>query len=136
MNKIILVTIMLLLFVGVFADTYIPAGSVSGTWTIENSPYHIQGDIVVQERENLVIEPGVIIYFDDSKLTVRGKINAIGTSRSKILFTAALVGRESWKGIILESAYDSNFESVIIEKVLNNPALSIINSNDISVRKS
>jgi hypothetical protein len=48
-----------------FAQTHIPYGDVSGTWTIEGSPYIIDGHISVPIDSTLVIEPGVNIFFPE-----------------------------------------------------------------------
>ncbi|OGP66167.1 MAG: hypothetical protein A2169_14035, partial [Deltaproteobacteria bacterium RBG_13_47_9] len=39
--------------------TSIAAGNVSGTWTLANSPYHINGEITIPNDSTLTIEPGV-----------------------------------------------------------------------------
>nr|MBC8385923.1 hypothetical protein [Candidatus Cloacimonadota bacterium] len=44
-----------------FAETIIQPGEVSGTWTFENSPYLIEGEITVPDGETLNIEPGVLV---------------------------------------------------------------------------
>jgi len=43
--------------------TEIEEGDVSGTWTDANSPYFISGDIEIPEDDELVIEPGVKVFF-------------------------------------------------------------------------
>lgn len=45
------------------AQTVIPAGNVSGSWTFANTPYHIYGEITIPNGETLTIEPGVDVIF-------------------------------------------------------------------------
>jgi len=73
---------------------------VSGTWTIDNSPYTVIGKAVIPAGSTLSIEPGVDVkfktgsintvssaYFDKGMLQVNGKLEAIGTSESAITFS-------------------------------------------------
>jgi len=74
---------------------------VSGTWTIVNSPYNINGLATVPPGDTLIIDPGVEIRFktgddnefwgDDSVdvglLYVKGMLIAEGTSSQRITFT-------------------------------------------------
>ena len=71
--------------------TEIPAGEVSGTWTQAESPYFISGDISVQENGDLVIEPGVQVFFvGQYGMTIgeKARLVAEGTANSPIEFTA------------------------------------------------
>ena len=53
------------------AQTSIPAGTVSGTWTLAGSPYNIQGAIQIPNGDSLIIQPGVSVVFHDTyKLAV------------------------------------------------------------------
>ena len=66
----------------------LPADTIT-TWTLANSPYHVQGEITVPDDASLVIEPGVSVYFDEqSELIVRGTLTAQGTEHRRIRFTA------------------------------------------------
>ncbi len=102
-----------------YSQTTVPAGNVSGVWTAANSPYHVQGTIVIQDGQNLIIEPGTLIEFHPSAdLWVRGQITAIADSLTPIIFTAQNIG-SGWRGIIFDSvniASDSSiFEYCTIE---------------------
>ena len=71
-----------------FAQTHIPAGNVSGTWTTSGSPYLIEGEISITAGQTLTIEPGVLVEFQDHyKLNVQGNIQAVGTQNDSICFT-------------------------------------------------
>jgi hypothetical protein len=70
------------------AQTVIPPGDVSGTWTLSGSPYEIQGEINIPFLETLTIEPGVLVEFQGHyKLNVQGRLLAVGTETDTIVFT-------------------------------------------------
>ncbi len=98
----------------VLAATSVPGGEVSGTWTLANSPYLIDGDITVPAGETLSIEAGVEVIFQSwYKLTVNGNLNAVGTEADPILFTAT----NKWLGIRFVDAPDgSQLTHAIIER--------------------
>ena len=71
--------------------TEIPAGEVSGTWTQDESPYYISGDIAVSQDDKLVIEPGVQVFFMGPYGMTIGEyafLTAEGNENSPIEFTA------------------------------------------------
>ncbi len=71
------------------AETYV-SGAVSGTWTVEGSPYIVTGDLSVS---NLVINPGVEVILDSETSTVfiaiQGQITANGQEGDSIYFHVA-----------------------------------------------
>jgi parallel beta-helix repeat protein len=70
------------------AQTVIPAGDVSGTWSTAGSPYHILGDIAIPNDSTLTIEPGVVVDFQGHyQLSVNGRLLALGTETDTITFT-------------------------------------------------
>ncbi len=79
--------------------TEIPAGAVSGTWTMAGSPYNINGNIKIEVDDQLVIEPGVVVNFTGHYVfEVFGSLQAVGSSIDSIKFTAPdpSIG---WQGI-------------------------------------
>ena len=85
----------------VAGGTQVEAGTVSGTWVADASPYYVLGDIGVQTDGELVIEPGVRVVFmgpygftvaDDARLV------AEGTPGHPIEFTAGSK-KVGWKGL-------------------------------------
>ncbi len=71
-----------------FAQTHIPYGDVSGTWTIDGSPYIIDGHINVPVDSALVIEPGVnVIFSDQYYFRIYGKLLSEGILNDTINFT-------------------------------------------------
>lgn len=68
--------------------TVINGGEIFGTWTKENSPYIIKGDVFVPKGKILNIEPGVrVLFAGGRKLNILGGMNAKGTLRDLIVFT-------------------------------------------------
>ena len=89
MKKIMTLFGLLLITTISFADTHIPGGNVSGLWTFDNSPYIIDGQILLQSGDELVIEPGVQVLFSGHyKFDIYGRLLAEGTENDTILFTA------------------------------------------------
>jgi hypothetical protein len=71
------------------SDTIVEGGAVSGTWTLDGSPYLIFGDIIVPMGETLIIEPGVQVIFQNQfRFFVEGTLLAEGTPDNPIVFTA------------------------------------------------
>jgi hypothetical protein len=89
--------------------TEITAGEVSGTWTRAQSPYFVSGNISVPKNGELVIEPGVQVFFvGPYGMTIgeRAQLLAEGTVNSPIEFTAWNKD-EGWGGLrFLDSGGD------------------------------
>ncbi len=82
--------VLLLFSLNSFADTHIASGNVSGTWTLANSPYIIDGHITIQTTDSLIIEPGVeVIFSGHYKFNIGGRLLAIGTVTDSITFTSS-----------------------------------------------
>lgn len=81
---------------GIYADT---------TWTKANSPYILDGSVVVFQGVNLTIEPGTTIMFKGAaQIELRGTLTAIGTATDSIYFTAwAVLTPGSYKGIVIKN---------------------------------
>ncbi len=59
------------------------------TWTLANSPYNINGNVLVEHNITLTIDPGVIVKFGNGNyLQVEGKLIADGTKDKMITFTS------------------------------------------------
>jgi len=88
MKKLILVTLLFLSLSLLFSETVIPAGEVWGEWTLEGSPYLIEGELSIPNSESLTISPGVIIEFQGHhKFNVQGQLISVGTLQDSIYFT-------------------------------------------------
>ncbi|OQY26931.1 MAG: hypothetical protein B6244_12185 [Candidatus Cloacimonetes bacterium 4572_55] len=94
--------------------TEISGGNVSGNWSIDGSPYLIQGEITIPIQETLTIDPGVSVRFQGHyKLIVLGRLLAIGAEDEMIHFTADNV-ETGWHAIRFESTSAANDSSKII----------------------
>jgi len=123
-------------------STDIPAGNVSGTWTIDQSPYNILGSITVPPDLILTINPGVQVVFNGHYgITVEGKLIAQGTDNDsgRIFFTSSR--NSSWGGIsfIKNSGDDavssgSILEYAVVENVSDRTAILAIRADDLTIR--
>lgn len=98
------------------SQTSVPEGNVTGVWTKAGSPYQVQGNILVPNAQQLLIEPGVVVEFmGHYRLTVDGNLKAIGTKDEMIQFTKTdtvglsdkLTPNGSWMGIAMYNADDT-----------------------------
>jgi predicted outer membrane repeat protein len=81
------------------AATVIPGGDVSGVWNVAGNPYYIDGDIFLQAGDELQIEAGVEVIFNEFyKLEIYGRLTALGTPENMISFTA-LDNNTGWHGL-------------------------------------
>ena len=98
----------------VYAQTFVSAGSVSGTWSSSGSPFLVQGSIIIPDGQTLTIDPGVNVIFQGSyQMFVQGRILAEGTVSDSITFTAqdTTIG---WRGIRFDNTPTTNDSSKIM----------------------
>ncbi|MDO9577086.1 MAG: T9SS type A sorting domain-containing protein [Candidatus Cloacimonadales bacterium] len=94
--------VIFLLFVPliVFAQTNIPAGPVSGVWTLAGSPYMVNGEIQIQSGSQLIINPGVSVYFTGHyKCIVNGRLSAVGGEGADQILLTAQNATTGWHGL-------------------------------------
>ena len=103
----------------------------SARWTLEGGPYLIDGNFEVPVDKQLVIDPGVTVYFTDgSRMTVKGHLIAEGTNVNPITFTSSPDSSSGWDGIYFE---DSPKDNKIIHLVQDNAdeadqSINVLNS--------
>lgn len=92
------------------------SGNVSGKLTKEKSPYLITKDLIVETGDSLIIEPGVVLFFNERcKFLIKGYIKAEGTRTQRIYFTFY---KGSWNGLSFNSSVDgSKLKFCIIEEI-------------------
>jgi parallel beta-helix repeat protein/predicted outer membrane repeat protein len=114
----------------VSAQTTIPGGYVSGTWTAAGSPYLIEGNITIHEDSSLTIDGPVEVFFQDYYgLTVNGFLETLGNQLEWICFFPANTST-GWAGITLYEAVDtSRFSYCLIESVMNASGIHCWDSN-------
>ncbi|NQU06889.1 MAG: right-handed parallel beta-helix repeat-containing protein [Calditrichaeota bacterium] len=85
-NKLTLCLLILIHAVRVFPDTNV-SGEVSGVWDVDGSPYIATDSIFVPVDEELTIEPGVEVRFEEHiPFLVYGLLRAVGTEEDSVLF--------------------------------------------------
>lgn len=101
---------------------------VNQTWTSNNSPYRVVGDIQVA---GLTIKPGVTVTFASNYVfEIAGKIKAIGTPELPVLFTATNAG---WQGLFFNAAQPGcKLVHCIIERSVNSGIRLVSSSPTIS----
>jgi len=77
------------------------------TWTVVGSPYCLTGWVTVAAEAALTIQPGVTVYGSaDSGILVYGRLNAIGTPTSPILFSSSTDNAPGgWIGVEIDGYY-------------------------------
>ncbi|MFC2150818.1 FlgD immunoglobulin-like domain containing protein, partial [Calditrichota bacterium] len=89
MKSILALIILTTLIAAPLYAQYEVQGEHSGTWEIDRSPYTIVGEVTVPEDEELEIEPGVeVIFEEDMQLIVLGCLKAVGTEDDSISFSS------------------------------------------------
>lgn len=76
--------------------------STDTSWTVDGSPYWVEGDVVVLSPANLTVEPGVEVLFNGLyTIYVEGVLNSVGTPTSAIDYTSNLSTPSpgDWKGL-------------------------------------
>jgi hypothetical protein len=90
-------------------------GDISGEITLDNSPYKVTSDLIIEPNTTLKIDPGVELYFvKDASLIVKGQISITGNYYNYVLLAAYDVN-ENWQGIKIlnsESANTINYTEI------------------------
>ena len=126
-NIIILISF---LIVSALNSTEINSQYVSGTWTLEGSPYNVNCDIEIPNNETLIIEPGVQVNFiGHYMLDVQGQILAEGDDDNLITFNAE--NEEiGWLGIRFIGTSSNNPFSMINFCQFENGNANIFNGSE------
>ncbi|MEA2095600.1 MAG: right-handed parallel beta-helix repeat-containing protein [Candidatus Cloacimonadota bacterium] len=138
MKNLVLILVLSLSGSFLFSQTTIPAGNVSGTWSLSGSPYLIEGEIEIPDGETLIIDPGCLIEFQGHyALNVQGRLLAIGSEQDSIRFTIAdTTGfynnyHTGWRGIHFEDNISSNeFSEILYSTMEFGKGYLIISLND------
>lgn len=119
--KKLLAIISLIASFQVVAQTFVSGGIYSNTtWTLANSPYIMNGNMVIFPGKTLTIEPGVEIqvvsdstFFTTNMiyLEVRGTLVANGTANLPIVFKSTTgAATTDWQGINVKSNQGGTFQ--------------------------
>ena len=91
---------------------------VNATWTKDQSPYCIDGDIFVA---GLTIEPGVVIEFlDNYVFEVAGVLKGLGQETDPVVFKRADTNATGWQGIFFNfSSPGSTLSYCVVDGSIN-----------------
>ncbi len=125
-----LLTILITLLIS--ADLYAQcATTVSGTivnqtWTKSNSPYCVDGDILIA---GLTIEPGVRVEFlGNYVFEVAGVLTAVGNEQEQIIFTSEENNTAGWQGLFFNYSNEGSRLSYCTLEGAKNSGIRIVNS--------
>lgn len=85
----------------------IVSGNVQGVWTAAQSPYRVAATARVAAGASLVIEPGVLVRFDDGTgLEVEGALSVGGATGPLVVFTTSrgVPAPSAWTGLLIRGA--------------------------------
>lgn len=89
-NPKLCLTLIILLFSGLAAETSLSGTLGSMTLDREGSPYKVHGEVLVSPGKTLTIREGTVLLFSQfSGIEVRGKLIVEGTSKRPVVFTSA-----------------------------------------------
>lgn len=93
----------------VMAETHVQ-GTVFGVWTVQGSPYIVDGSIAVPHDKTLTIRPRVGVYFTgNDSLSVYGGLYVEGEVEDSVFFRADVENITGWKGIFFKpGAWDNS----------------------------
>ncbi len=105
--KFVTIVCMMIISLNVFSLDV--SGNQTGTWTPDNNPHIMVGDVTVPAGDSLLVEPGVVLTAQSgTRLNVYGKLIAVGTETDSIRFTGIDGGL--WEGIRLDTPDQSQFK--------------------------
>jgi Secretion system C-terminal sorting domain/Right handed beta helix region len=106
---------LLALLISAHAQTNIPAGYVSGHWDINGSPYQINGNIVLHQDSNLMLDAGVsVLFMENYRFTIYGTMQAGGKADSLVIFDTGNTFYR-WDGIEFRDTINSPADSSILQ---------------------
>lgn len=106
------------------------SGTAGGLWSMEYSPYVVNGDLDVPEGNSLIIETGTeVLVNGGSEITVHGQIYACGTLDQKVIFHTG----DSWKGIRISGSQQENIIQHCEISGATNGAISIDNDGQAQI---
>lgn len=111
-NNLIILFAGVLLSVGAFkAQTNVSGGIYQNTtWTLANSPYQVNGSIVVFPGNTLTVEPGVTILINNTNaqntyIETRGTLTLVGTDQLPITVRTTMdTTNIGWQGFVCTSS--------------------------------
>lgn len=107
----------------VFGDRIVQ-GRVGGTWSAEDRVIRVIGNVEVPADSELTIEAGVHVLFEgDFRLTIRGRINAVGADSVDLRISFGRPDLSRWWGIYFEPG--SHIRSALAYCDIINPWIGV-----------
>ena len=102
------------------------------TWTPQEGPYCIIGELTVPFDIDLIIMPGTTVFFEpNAKIIIKGRLIADGTEYELIRFTRTPDTSSTWDGIqFVDTINDNRITYAVVEYGRNNNGMiGLENSN-------
>lgn len=106
------------------------SGGISGTLSLDNSPYTVTGDLTVPANQSLTIEPGVVLFFESNvTFFIDGGLTVVGTMSDSIRFSSssAIPNSGDWNGILFRINSVGSIKYAVIEYAAT--GISVTNSS-------
>lgn len=101
--------------ISIKASTNVSGSVTSPVWTVDKSPYIVNGVLEVSQGAKLIINPGVVVRFEkNAKILIKGELQAIGEDGNAIVFTSNELAptRSYWGGIeFADGSADANIDA-------------------------
>ncbi|MFQ5637017.1 MAG: right-handed parallel beta-helix repeat-containing protein [bacterium] len=94
------------------------SGGLSGVLSLANSPYTVTSDVTVPVNQSLVIEPGVILKFNENvSFFIDGTLTAEGTVSDSIRFSSSNSAPNSgdWNGILFRASSVGSIKYAVVD---------------------
>jgi len=136
MKSVFTIFLFILSFVTISLSQTNISGNVSGVWTVDESPYIVTDNLILQPVDTLTIQPGVEVRFDGNyRFDIFGTFFAIGTETDSIKFTKN--GDTKWMSLNFADACNdsSKIQYCIIEYGTSSgyePYFAVLNCNSSS----
>lgn len=115
------------------------SGTLTGNivWRAAQGPYRIQGNVTLAPSAVLTIEPGTTVFFEtDARLTVRGRLSAVGSVAAPIWFTRR-PGAGTWNGLqFVDSMQDNRIAHAIVEYGITNDGMIGLDRSRLTLENS
>ncbi len=129
----------LLLACGILhGQTFVSGGYISGSWSASDSPYFVQGDLLVHADSTLAIGEGTQVLFTGPYwLEVQGQLLVFGTDASPVIFDRHDT-TEFWRGIYFNTTDTSITDSSLVAgsqifHCLQSSALYLVESSRVRI---
>lgn len=129
-----------LIFMALFFLAFSNCRAEAIKFVVEDSPYYVQENLIIKEKEALTIEPGVVIEMaKDASIIIEGRIDIAGYPKGgEVIFKAVgpyqNYNKGFWKGIIIKSKEKNTIKYAVIQhskigiELIDDSSVNIINN--------